>query len=927
VPDDVLDALATRIKQKVGKNFLLARTVARTLTHSHRVLGADELDSASEQWSSLRTAFDADLARYGADTSRVRDILLPLAYARGRGLPWEHLWACLATELSGVDYDDTDVHWVHHEAGAYIVEVRDGERSLFRLYHEEFAKYLRRGRDDVAADERTITSTLLATLQAGPQGRDWDAAHPYIRGHLASHAAAADASGERLADLVADAGFLCAAEPPSVLEALRGHGPEMRGLLEIYERFVEHRLSAAPEEWPAYLGLAAVQAGEEKLASAAATVPGRSGWRPRWAAWNRPLSHRVLDRGPGPVRRLQTLNFDGRPAAIVVYGSQKQDPGSTSVIDLETGACLAETGPWGASHVATLDHESGPLVCAGSATGEVLLWRPSSAAAATSMKGSQAGNDSYVAVSGAGAEVVVVVVVDDDVKGALTVTARELSGSLLWTCELPGSGPSEVRIASLEGRDVVLASHTSGGGADNPGLVALALGDGNILASWPTPVMVSDLTSLPGGDRFAVRIEGGVELMDLTSGVFAEVDSHGFGRCAVVHRGDEPLLACIDSQFLRLHDVLDGQQRGEVWLGRDIADLVESSVQGKPCLITGHEDGSLRRWDLDRLFERVNQPGPVDSVTASSLAEDDVRDVLAVGLADGRLQTRVASTGRLVAEASERFLLYRVWFVPLGGRRRLALSCPNGLFVLDSESLTIEEHHKGEGMKSVRALDVAEVDGVPVLATAGYASPRNVVCLWSANTMQPFCPPLEDVYEDRAIYAVRIASSNGRHTILAGGANRYVTSWDLADARAGKYVERDFWWSLANPQGVVNHQDYVRAIAVDPAAPSRFVSVGDDGTVRISDLHSSKTIGLPNPRHGWLYACCVVDGLALTGGTDGMLTAWRMNAKDDDKPVFTIQLDAQVVEIEACTGGVAVATSEGTIVIDLAPGDTSSAPE
>ena len=158
--------VAVQVADRAGVSFLVARVTARTLVRMAGRLDPAELSSLGRRWTSLGAAFEQDLARYGDDASLIRDILVPLAWAEGSGLPWENLWAPLATRLDGgVRYTDDEIGRLIELAGSYIVESSEQNRSVYRLYHQEFAAHLRRGSDasEVNGD--------IADEAAGPRAR------------------------------------------------------------------------------------------------------------------------------------------------------------------------------------------------------------------------------------------------------------------------------------------------------------------------------------------------------------------------------------------------------------------------------------------------------------------------------------------------------------------------------------------------------------------------------------------------------------------------------------------------------------------------------------------------------------------------------------------------------------------------------------
>jgi hypothetical protein len=132
-----------------GRSFLVVRLAAGTLA---AVPSLPDLRDPRWHLSLPRHADEAmakDLTvRLGTDAARAVDLLRPLAHAQGQGLPWEDLWAPLAGSISGRRYTDTDVTWLRENAGSYIVEAVEDDRSAYRLYHQALAEHLRSDADD-----------------------------------------------------------------------------------------------------------------------------------------------------------------------------------------------------------------------------------------------------------------------------------------------------------------------------------------------------------------------------------------------------------------------------------------------------------------------------------------------------------------------------------------------------------------------------------------------------------------------------------------------------------------------------------------------------------------------------------------------------------------------------------------------------------
>jgi len=183
---------AQAISVKAGQTFLIARVYARMFATAPA-----PVDITATSWHERPTEIGAvleeDLARLGPATGWARDLLRPLAYAEGAGLPWDDLWPTLASSLANRPYTDSDIRRLLTLAGAYVVEAVEDDRSVYRLYHQAFADHLRAPAHETGAQQR-ITKTLVALVARRSESDhhpDWPKAHSYIRTHLATHAAAA----------------------------------------------------------------------------------------------------------------------------------------------------------------------------------------------------------------------------------------------------------------------------------------------------------------------------------------------------------------------------------------------------------------------------------------------------------------------------------------------------------------------------------------------------------------------------------------------------------------------------------------------------------------------------------------------------------------------------------------------------------------
>ncbi|MEU9592568.1 caspase family protein [Streptomyces sp. NPDC048193] len=143
-------AAARTVAAQARRVFLYARFAVRVLEGlSEEVV--DERDwarrlPADVGDAGLHRVFAEDLTRFD-DPTLVREVLTPLAFARGKGLPrrqiWPELAGALAADRSGRPYSAADVSRVIREAGWYLIEGTEDGQAVFRLYHQSIGDYLR----------------------------------------------------------------------------------------------------------------------------------------------------------------------------------------------------------------------------------------------------------------------------------------------------------------------------------------------------------------------------------------------------------------------------------------------------------------------------------------------------------------------------------------------------------------------------------------------------------------------------------------------------------------------------------------------------------------------------------------------------------------------------------------------------------------
>ena len=823
-PQAALDAVTAVIAEAAGHSFFVARILAATQASLAAVP-----DPADAAWraSVPRAAGPAmrqDLEiRLGGQAARAVDLLRPLAYAQGTGLPWEDVWVLLANALAlGRDYTNEDLLWLAGHAGSFIVESGTlSGRSVYRLYHRSLAEDLIADRDQ-AADEHAITTALVVHAPRRLSGRpDWSASHPYIRAHLATHAAR---SGD-IEDLAQDPGFLLAADPPQLLAALdtatskpaRVAGGAYRSALPLMRRH-------PPTEHAAYLGLAA-RCGRAEFLADRIDADGLTGpWRARWASWRPQRPHQQLTGHDHAVTAVAVAELDSRP--VVISGSSDR---KVQVWDLASGVPVGNpfTGHFGAVLAVAAAELGGRTVgISGSNDRRVHVWDLSSGAPVGVPFTGHADDVTAVAVaeldgrpvgiSGSDDRTVRVwdlasgVPVGDPFTGHVgkvtTVAAAKLNGRPVG---ISGSDDGTVRVWDLASGVPVGDPFTGHGDAVRS--VAAAELDGRpvvISGSDDRTVRVWDLTTrAPVGGPFTGHI----------GAVLAVAVAELAGRL-LVFSGDS-------DRTVWVWDLATGVPVGDPFTGHagPVRSVAAAELDGRPVVISGSDDRTVRVWDL-ATGGPVGDPftGHAGWVLAVAVAELDRRPVV-------------------ISASSDRTV--RVW--------DLASGAPVG------DPFT---GHAGP----VRSVAAAELDGRPVVISG---SDDRTVRVWDLATGVPVGDPFTG--HAGRVRSVAAAELDGRPVVISGSTDGTVRVWDLA---TGVPVGDSF----------TGHAGWVRSVAAaELDGRPVVISGGDDWTVRVWDLATGVPVGDPFTGHAGrvlAVAAAELDGrpVVISGGDDGTVRVWDL---------------------------------------------------
>ncbi|WP_190344254.1 caspase family protein [Streptomyces venezuelae] len=309
--------IADEVARRSGRCFLVARMTATALLRGPLV------DTTVPGWaeqlpSDVGGAFEAYLQRLPRERHTAAMALLSAAaFGEGNGLP-RRIWVRVAAELSGIPLAESDVDLLLEGDGSYLSHAEVDRTKYFRLYHQELTDHIRNrtlAHRDLQDVHECFVRTLLDTVPGG--GRNWARAPEYVRAHLATHAAEAGL----LDGLIEDAAFVLAADPASLLPAVR-HASRRPLLSMAVERAAYLFGDADPDtDRAALLAYVARAYGEDGLAGAAEALAASV---ERMRVPRRQLTpHRVVGRYAGDAYSTWSVRKGWRIEDTVLAGGDR----------------------------------------------------------------------------------------------------------------------------------------------------------------------------------------------------------------------------------------------------------------------------------------------------------------------------------------------------------------------------------------------------------------------------------------------------------------------------------------------------------------------------------------------------------------------------------------------------------------------------
>ncbi|MFD5944815.1 caspase family protein [Streptomyces collinus] len=835
--------VASGIAAQAGRSFLVARMNARALVHRQEIV-----DTSVDGWErslpgDAREAFAAYLDRFGPERQRVVRLLRPLAYAQGEGLPWSTVWAPLAEALSGTACTNDDLDWLFENAGSYITESDNGSGSVYRLYHETMAEYLRVP-SRAAEHHRAIATGLAALVPADPIAgeRDWATAHPYILTHLASHAAA----GVVLDHLLTDAEYLVHAHPAALLRALDSAGGEQgRRVASVYRTSAHLLPRLTLENRRDVLSVDAARYGWGELSQRLAR--GRE-WRVRWATGGlvHPAHRRTIAVGRPAVYALGEVGIDGRPHVLTRGGTKVE------LWDLRTGECtLTLRGAVITACGVTLDNR--PHVLVGNHEGTLRLWDLQS-------------GDHVRTLDGHSTAVWAAASIDIDGRPH-AITASEDDTARLWDLV---TGECKLVIetsAVLSVCGVTIGDRPHAFTRDHSGYAAawdLRTGERTLVLNGVDGPVCS--VSVDGHDHVLAASGSQVHLWDLRTGQrVRSLTGHTLAVravCDIIFDGRPHALTGGDDESVRLWDLRSGECR-LVLIGHTnfVQSLCGSDLDGRPHAVSTGYDSTLRLWDLTSTHAAPSREWHTDWITdIAEVALDDRPHVL-TGSYDGSVRLWDVDAGECV-EASA--LL----------ERGEAIGCvvvderPHALTVGQDDTTHLWDVRTGQRVHSFvggsgepTAEDVLTVDGRPHLLTS---SSNGTVTLWDLSTGEP-THTIDMKGQD--LESIIGAVIGDRPHALCTAYDAEVRVWDLRTGQCIRVLT-----------GHTSAVEVMCRVALDDRP--HLLTGSYDHTVRLWDLHTGETVlrltGHTAPVN--MVRAVTLDGEphALTGADDHILRVWNL---------------------------------------------------
>lgn len=904
--------------------FLFARVLSRVFARQDTIADLDSPESLALLRGGLGDAIAADLNRYGSEEQRVRDLLMPLAWAEGLGVPRRQIWLAMVNALSSEHrYSEADLVWLLEHAGSYLVIAGEDGQTVFRLYHQSFNDIFRRG-SNASRMQSFIVDALLESFEF-TGARLWQAANPYVLRNLAVHAAECG----RLASLCEDSKFLVHADPVRLQDVLGTVDHRKSVLARLYWRAFDQLQNTKDSERLELLKAVALR--DEPDAIDRLHDDPILAWRPLWSETRQTAFHRPLFGHFRPVLSSAMGEIDGR-TFLVTGGGDKVVRCWDPLTGVRCGAFAGHGAPITAVALGSVGRRG--IVASGDTHGAVYVWDIVTGKQITRLRSKSGGvfAISLVRIS----DVSTACVVGDE-GGAIRVwdlpncnlvtallshhtTVRALTMVSNTLLMLSGGDDGVLRIwdikASRELDEIDTIGHILSIGTSyvDGELVAAIGGYSGALGLWSIgrrcfihgfkghdgAIGAIAFVRHHGRDVLATAgDDGGVRLWDpATSKLVTVLKPSRVLRATVLETISREQLAIESS--ITPHEEESERSRTELAFGnRDsVLSLQAMSWSKNSILTTGGIDGVVRMWDIGSSISNVNDQREF-SVTAIAYGRIGAQEVVAIGERNGLITIRNPITGAVVREliGHDRAVL-SLAFGKLCGEHCLASGGDDSkLIVWDAQKGTTlpEMGYEdpqisiyatafiGSGNKDYLVHPIR--DGIVRMATD--SGKRSVipflqvsyltVCHTRSGDLLAAARPNGDIWllspELSVIGSANLGSIScapvsgvvdGKDVLVVGGWNRDLVVWDVAK----RDVIKGLWKNLADGSSSVNSLSFVDVNEENGLA----IAANDGGLCIVHTMKDDHVMHLPS-HHGPIRALQfgTVGGVStlVSGGDDG----------------------------------------------------------
>ena len=786
--EDLAERVAVALADAAYPSFLIGQLCTAGLVRSRLPLGPDDAQLRDFP-RDVSAAMDRYLIGLGDEQERVEDLLRPLAYARGDGLPHDDhdIWPRLANSLArfGKRYDIGDVSDILDSAEDYLIEtVVDGKSIYYRLYHQALAdllRSLRRNPARQASAPHLIYRTLVDSVPRDSQGnRDWSGAHPYLLEHLPGHAADANL----LLALLRDVGFLVWAEPAGIFAALQQSSDAQGSRTAQIYRAGYHTFpdGSGNAGWRAAQLHLIARRHRDPLASDIERNPTPRPWTTRWTTGRLLSPHYIVGRHRGPVLAVTTGRIDDR-TVILTCGQDRIARSWDLVTGLSAGTMLNSRRDWLAA-IAVGTARGKRVAVTGGDDGTVRLWDLATGQPVGAPLAGHVGPVNAVATGELDGRPVAVSGGDDDTVRVWDLTAGE---PLYPPLRGHTNAVTCVAVGQLDRSQIAVT------GSRDDSIRAWDLAKGRSLGS-PLLGHVGSVTSLELAsiDMRPAVVTGGqdrtIRVWDLRSVLRAEDVAIGHldlvSGVATGYLAGRPIAMSASWDLtVRVWDMQNGEEIGSPLVGHRkwVTCIASGTLEGRLIAVTGSYDDTVRIWDVES-GSSIGKPlaGHINTITAVAVGE---------------------YSGNTYAVSSSWDETVRVWNLS----DRTEVGTP------------LAAHSSW-----VAALAIAEIDGRAIFVTGSHDQTARV---WGLTSGEPVGPLL--VGHEGAVSAVAVGYLGERAFVATGSHDTTVRFWDP-------------WSGHAEFPPLAGHTGAVVALAVGQLDETVVVVTGSsDHTVCVWDIRNS----------------------------------------------------------------------------------------